>query len=142
MSKSQLKAMHLEDERNEAHYRQCVPPCKRYMSAGDTHSLCVVCLGARHAELGLEGALPTLRAPPTAFASLPELVDVVTRAMAKLNINWPFECHVKLQRGKLDEGFLRFKIPPPHRSLPFFPNLHTEVSRSWAKPFLARLFVP
>ncbi len=59
-----------------------------------------------------------------------ELVDVVTHAMAKLNINWPAECHVELQRGKLDEGFLRFKIPPPHRSLPFFPDLHTEVSRS------------
>ncbi len=54
MSKSQLKAKHLEGERNKAHYRQCIPPCKRYMSAGDTHSLFVVCLGARHAESALE----------------------------------------------------------------------------------------
>ncbi len=55
MSKSQLKAKHLEDERNKAHYRRCVPPCKHYMSTGDTHSLCVACLGARHAESALEG---------------------------------------------------------------------------------------
>ncbi len=49
MSKSQFKAKQLEGE-SEAHYRRCVPPCKHYMSAGDTHSLCGVCLGARHAE--------------------------------------------------------------------------------------------
>ncbi len=70
-----------------------------------------------------------------------ELVDVVTRAVAKLIINWSAECHVELQRGKLDGRFLWFKTPPPHQSLPFFPDLHTEVSRSWAKPFSARLFV-
>ncbi len=49
---------------------------------------------------------------------------------------------VEPQRGKLDERFLRFQTAPPHRSLPFFPDLHTEVSRSWGKPFSARLFVP
>ncbi len=49
MSKSQFKAKQLEGK-SEAHYRRCVPPCKHYMSAGDTHSLCVVCLGTRHAE--------------------------------------------------------------------------------------------
>ncbi len=71
MSKSQLKAKHLEGERNEAHYRWCVPPCKRYISADDTYSLCEVCLGARHAESALEG-VPALRASSAAFASLPE----------------------------------------------------------------------
>ncbi len=71
-----------------------------------------------------------------------ELVEVVTRAVAKLNIDWLAECQVEPQRGKLDERFLRFKTPPPHRSLPFFPDLHTEVSKLWARPFSARLFVP
>ncbi len=46
-----------------------------------------------------------------------ELVDVNTCAVAKLNINWPAECHVEPQRGKLDERFLQFKTPPPHQSL-------------------------
>ncbi len=40
-----------------SHYRLCVPPCKRKaFSAGDTHSLCVVCLRAEQAESALEGA--------------------------------------------------------------------------------------
>ncbi len=80
---------------------------------------------------------------PSLSPQYEELVDVVTRAVAKLIINWPAvgQCHVELQRGKLDGRFLWFKTPPPHQSLPFFPDLHTEVSRSWAKPFSARLFV-
>ncbi len=41
---------------SEAQCKQCVPPCKRYLCAGDTHSLCVLCLGARHAEAALEEA--------------------------------------------------------------------------------------
>ncbi len=31
---------------------------------------------------------------------------------------------------------------PPHRSLPFFPDLHTEVCRSWGRPYSSRLFIP
>ncbi len=71
-----------------------------------------------------------------------ELVEVITRAAAKLSLDWSAERPVEPQRGKLDERFLRFQTAPPHRSLPFFPDLHTEVSRSWGKPFSARLFVP
>ncbi len=55
MSKSQYKAKHVKGEKKSQH-KLCVPPCKRYMSAGDTHSLRVVCLGAEHAESALEGA--------------------------------------------------------------------------------------
>ncbi len=244
MPKSQYKAKH--EGESKSHYRQCVPPCKRYLCAGDTPSLCVVCLGARHAEAALEGAdcphcesLPlrmlrsrkALFSSEGSFISVPrcagpasaeaerrqrswgsqrdlmegletseslspsspvrshdrsprleahqadtspqaaaaaflrssseeigtenveyvatplspqyeELVEVVTRAAAKLKLDWPAECPVEPQRGRLDERFLRFKTSPPHRSLPFFPDLHTEVSRSWGKPFSARLFVP
>ncbi len=38
---------------SSAQYKQCVPLCKRYMTAGDTHSLCTVCLGAEHAQSAL-----------------------------------------------------------------------------------------
>ncbi len=55
MPKSQFKAKH-KGEKRESHHKQCVPPCVRYLCAGDTHSLCVVCLGMRHAEAALEGA--------------------------------------------------------------------------------------
>ncbi|MGL4764320.1 MAG: hypothetical protein ACRC2N_04725, partial [Aeromonas sp.] len=30
----------------------------------------------------------------------------------------------------------------PQRGLPFFPDLHTEVSRSWKRPFSARVCTP
>ncbi len=227
-------------------YKQCVPPCKRFLCAGDTHSLCVLCLGARHAEAALEGAdcslceslplrvlhfrkalfsgegsficvphgagpasaeaerrwrswgsqrdlaegsemsesltpsspvrshdrsprseaRPAVTSPRAAASALlvssseevdtgnvehfapplspqyEELVEVITRATAKLSLDWPAEHPVEPQRGKLDERFLRFQTAPPHRSLPFFPDLHTEVSRSWGKPFSACLFVP
>ncbi len=41
---------------SSSQYRQCVPPCPRFITSGDTHSLCVVCLGVKHAESALEGA--------------------------------------------------------------------------------------
>ncbi len=64
---------------------------------------------------------------PPLLPQYEELVEVITRPAAKLSLDWPAECPVKPQKGKLDEGFLRFKTSPPHRSLPFFPDHHTEV---------------
>ncbi|XP_052431390.1 sodium channel subunit beta-2 isoform X1 [Carassius gibelio] len=55
MPKSKAKSKHSEGGYKSL-YRLCVPPCLRYITGGDTHSLCVVCLGAKHAELALEGA--------------------------------------------------------------------------------------
>ncbi|KAL0170481.1 hypothetical protein M9458_035077, partial [Cirrhinus mrigala] len=63
--------------------------------------------------------------------------EVVTRAVAKLNIDWPAKTLAEPQQSRLDERFLRTR-----RSLPFFPDLHTEVSRLWNRPFSARLFIP
>ncbi len=48
--------------------------------------------------------------------------EVITRAAAKLSLDWSAERPVEPQRGKLDERFLRFQTAPPHRSLPFFPR--------------------
>ncbi|KAL0196189.1 hypothetical protein M9458_009761, partial [Cirrhinus mrigala] len=76
------------------------------------------------------------------FPQYEELLEVVTRAVAKLNIDWPAEPQVEPQKSKLDERFLRSRPPPARRSLPFFPDLHTEVSRSWNSPFSSRLFIP
>ncbi|KAK2899023.1 hypothetical protein Q8A67_010441 [Cirrhinus molitorella] len=58
-----------------------------------------------------------------------ELLEVVTRAVFQLKIDWPAEKHHEPQKNKQDECFLRTKAPPPRQSLLFFPNLHTEVSR-------------
>ncbi len=51
---SKAKDKHKGESRQ--HFRLCVPPCPRYVTGGDTHSLCVVCLGAEFAQLALEGA--------------------------------------------------------------------------------------
>ncbi len=53
MSKAKDKTKHKGDSRSR--FRLCVPPCPRYIMCGDTHSLCVVCLGVKHAESALEG---------------------------------------------------------------------------------------
>lgn len=64
------------------------------------------------------------------------LLEVVTRAVAKLNINWPQEEQTPQASGKLDERFLKHHTPPPRRSLPFFPDLHDELSNHGADPSL------
>jgi len=37
-------------------FRSRVPPCPHYITGGDTHDLCVVCLGAEHPLPALEGS--------------------------------------------------------------------------------------
>ncbi len=73
--------------------------------------------------------------------SFEELLVVMTIAVAKFNIEWPAdkECQER-PKSKLDEHFLCSRSPPPCWGLPFFPDLHTELSRSWDKPYSARLF--
>ncbi|KAF4100116.1 hypothetical protein G5714_018312 [Onychostoma macrolepis] len=72
-------------------------------------------------------------------AAYSELVDVLSRATEKLSIDWPDEPR-ESQSSKLDERFLsgpnsRFEW----RKLPFFSDLHHEISRSWKQPFSSRL---
>ncbi|KAL0187594.1 hypothetical protein M9458_014693, partial [Cirrhinus mrigala] len=45
--------------------------------------------------------------PGTASPQYEELLEVVTRAVAKLNIDWPAEKQAEPQQSKLDERFLR-----------------------------------
>ena len=237
-------------------FKLCVPPCPRYLTGGDTHELCVICLGVEHAVSAFEGAdcqhcerlpLRTLRSrlslfeesgrprdpqgagpasaeaarrmhswgsqkdlsegletgPRTLSPSCPggssalspvsearaaassareespmlqcssseeldvlsidsekskstireedsqssspayeELVDVITRAVEKLNIEWPAEKRDARPKSKLDERFLPSIKTLPPRGLPFFPDLHSELSRSWNKPYSSRLYSP
>ncbi len=71
-----------------------------------------------------------------------ELVDVLSRAVAKLNINWPQEKQEVQVKSKLDERFLQHRSQPQRRGLPFFPDLHNELCKSWNKPYSARLSNP
>ncbi len=70
-------------------------------------------------------------------------VGGVTRAVAKLNIEWPTDKERQERpKSKLDELFLRSRSPSPRRGSPFSPDLHNELSRSWDKPYSSRLFDP
>ncbi len=65
-----------------------------------------------------------------------ELVDVLSRATEKLSLDEPR----KSQSLKLDERFLSGpNSRPERRKLPFFSDLHHEISRSWKQPFSSRL---
>lgn len=61
-----------------------------------------------------------------------ELLEVVTRAIAKLNIKWTAEKQKAQKTSKLDKHI------PLCRGLSFFPNLHAEVSRLWKRLFSSR----
>ncbi len=93
------------------------------LQLSDSEELDVVSANARDTE----------DLPPQSRA-YEELVEVVTRAIEKLSIDWPAEREDVRSKGKLDERFLPSHAQPQCRGLPFFPDLHTEVWRSWEKP--------
>lgn len=63
-----------------------------------------------------------------------EQVEVVSRVVARLNIDWPAEKQDVRRKSKLDDRCLPSQAQPPHRGLLFFPDLHTEVLRLCKKP--------
>lgn len=79
---------------------------------------------------------------PSSSPAYEELVEVLTRAVSKLNIDWPAEKQGARPKSRLDERFLPSKSASSPRGLPFFPDLHSELSRSWKKPYSSRLFSP
>ncbi len=61
--------------------------------------------------------------------------NFVSRASEKLALDWPDE-PCESRSSKLDERFLSgSNSKPERRKLPFFGDLHQEISRSWKQPF-------
>ncbi len=77
----------------------------------------------------LADALPPSGQEARPSAAYSELMDVLSRTIEKLSLDWPDEPS-ESQASKLDERFL---------SGPFFSDLHQEISRSWKQPFSYRL---
>lgn len=75
--------------------------------------------------LSIEGGDFGDDSPPHAPA-YEELVEVISRVVARLNISWPHERQETLIKSKLDERFLQHREQPHRRGLPFFPDLHNE----------------
>ncbi len=60
---------------------------------------------------------------------------MLSRTTEKLSLDWPHELR-ESQASKLDERFLSGPNSRPERTkLPFFSDLHQEISRSWKQPF-------
>lgn len=70
-----------------------------------------------------------------------ELLEVVTNAVARLKLDCPQE-QENPRHSKLYDRFLSGGKGErsQHRSLPFFPDFHDELSRSWSKPYSSRNF--
>ncbi len=84
----------------------------------------------------LADALPSSGQEARPSAAYSELVNVLSRATEKLALDWPDESRA----SKLDERFLigaHSKLE--RRKLPFFSDLHREISSSWKQPFSSRL---
>ncbi len=75
-----------------------------------------------HLSSSKEVDVESVKYSPPQSPKYEELLEVVTRVVAKLNIDWPTEKQAESQKSKLDERFLRTKPLPPCRSLPFFPQ--------------------
>ncbi len=64
---------------------------------------------------------------------------MLLRATEKFSLDWPDEPR-ESQVSKLDERFLSGpNSRPERRKLPFFSDLHHEISRSWKQPFSSHL---
>ncbi len=64
---------------------------------------------------------------------------MLSRATEKLALDWPDEPR-ESRASKLDERFLiGAHSKPERRKLPFFSDLHQEISSSWKQPFSSRL---
>lgn len=61
---------------------------------------------------------------PSLSPAYEELVEVVTQAVAKFNTDWQEEKQEVCRKSKLAHS----KSQPPHWGLPFFPDIHTDMS--------------
>ncbi len=87
----------------------------------------------------LADALPPSGQEARPSVAYSELVDVLSRATEKLTLDWPDEPR-ESRASKLDERFLSgAHSKPERRKLPFFSDLHREISGSWKQPFSSRL---
>ncbi len=59
-----------------------------------------------------------------------ELLEVMERVTARLDLPWEWTKMV-VPRGRLDERYFSGHNSPAQVSLPFLPDLHTEVEKEW-----------
>ncbi len=99
-------------------------------------------IAASEGELSLSGDDDPAALPPSGVVALsepdPEMMAMLSRAAENVGLVWNPPPHPAPSR--LDEWFLSWgcagsQRPPP---VPFFPEVHKELTRSWKAPFTAR----
>ncbi len=127
-------------------FRPCPSGCGRYLSADDGHDRCLQCLGRRHAEAAFVDdscvccgrmSMISLRCCRTA-APDPELTAMLARAA--VNIGLEVNRLPSPEPLRLDDWFLGAGCgsQPRPALVPFFPEVHEELTSSWMAPFTAR----
>ncbi len=74
----------------------------------------------------------------TSCPAYEELLEVMEHATARLHLPWE-RTKMAAPPGRLDERYLSGHKPRAQVSLPFLPDLHTEVEREWKKTFSSRI---
>ncbi len=99
-------------------------------------------VAASEGEPSLSGDDDSAALPPSGVVALsepdPEMTAMLSRAAENVGLVW--NPPPRPDPSRLDEWFLGggragFQRPPP---VPFFPELHEELTRSWKAPFTAR----
>ncbi len=108
-------------------FKKCVDPCPRYLTPDDTHNCCIFCLGEEHTRDVLEGAICVhcelfsmkklcsrlsrrylrvrkLRPSQTSCPAYEELLEVMERATARLDLPWE-RTKMAAPREHLDERY-------------------------------------
>ncbi len=115
------------------------PEARDTVSSGLDYVLFTAASDSEDSGPALAYALPLSGQEAQPSATYSELMDMLSRATEKLSIDWP-DKPSESQSSKLDERFLIGQnSKPEQRKLPFFSNLHHEISKSWKKPFSSRL---
>ncbi len=99
-------------------------------------------VAASEGEPSLSGDDDSAALPPSGVVALsepdPEMTAMLSRAAENVGLVW--NPPPRPDPSRLDEWFLGggragFQRPPP---VPFFPEVHEELTRSWKAPFTAR----
>ncbi len=112
-------------------FRPCPSGCGHFLSADDGHDRCLQCLGFQHAEDAFVDDSEVI-------VDDPELTAMLARAAVSigLEVNRP----PSPEASRLDDWFLGAGRGSQPRSapVPFFPEVHKELTKSWLATFKAR----
>ncbi|KAF4101349.1 hypothetical protein G5714_017781 [Onychostoma macrolepis] len=127
-------------------YRRCQPPCSRFIANDDPHSKCVKCMGFSHMREAVYGISKCkfcenfrLKTLHTRLAKPSQILH--TQALRE-STTWGSDVELEAMESEQTGFASSLPLSPEHvrvRKLPFFSDLHHEISRFWKQPFSSRL---